>query len=68
MILLVVGCAVTCPDRSHHIARMLALEDIKECSVVNYQHYFNCLPHIDCLKNLMQCKYHTQLYNRALDR
>ena len=30
MILLVVGSAVTCPDRNHHISRILSTTDIKE--------------------------------------
>ena len=34
MILLVVGSAVTCPDRSHHISRILSTTDIKESSII----------------------------------
>ena len=34
MILLVIGSAVTCPDRSHHISRILSTTDIKESFII----------------------------------
>ena len=44
MILLVVGSAVTCPDRSHHIARILSTTDIKESSIITYHtQQVNCI-------------------------
>ena len=44
MILLVVGSAVTCPDRSHHISRILSTTDIKESSIITYHtQQVNCI-------------------------
>ena len=34
MIVLVLGCAVTCPDRSCHISRILASDNIKVCVLI----------------------------------